>query len=121
MSLGVSPTPFSPLSNRVGTNPRFSLSFSFSLEPIPASTRTFLPHAWRSRQFSPSVIRFLRSVVTLFSQVEKINKIVLIGNLGRDPEVRYTPSGQTVTSFSVATNHRYKTASGEPTVLRGSF
>lgn len=38
-----------------------------------------------------------------------MNKIIVIGNLGRDPEMRYTASGQSVTSFSVATNHRYTT------------
>lgn len=39
--------------------------------------------------------------------------IILIGNLGRDPEMRYTPSGQPVTSFSVASNRSYTGASGE--------
>ena len=42
-----------------------------------------------------------------------MNKIIVIGNLGRDPEMRYTPSGQGVTSFSVASNRRYTTAAGE--------
>jgi single-strand DNA-binding protein len=42
-----------------------------------------------------------------------VNKLILIGNVGRDPEMRITPSGQSVTSFSVASNRRYKTASGE--------
>jgi single-strand DNA-binding protein len=42
-----------------------------------------------------------------------MNKILVIGNLGRDPEMRYTPSGRAVTSFSVATNRRYTTADGE--------
>jgi single-strand DNA-binding protein len=42
-----------------------------------------------------------------------LNKIIVIGNLGRDPEMRYTPSGQSVTSFSIASNRRYTTASGE--------
>ena len=42
-----------------------------------------------------------------------MNKIIVIGNLGRDPEMRYTPSGQSVTSFSVASNRKYTTASGE--------
>src|SRR5262245_14793632 len=37
-----------------------------------------------------------------------LNKILLIGNLGKDPEVRYTPSGKPITSFSLATNRRYK-------------
>ncbi len=40
-------------------------------------------------------------------------KIVLVGNLGKDPEMRYTPSGQAVTSFNVATNRRYRGSDGE--------
>lgn len=40
------------------------------------------------------------------------NKITIIGNLGSVPEMRYTPSGSAVTSFSVATNRRY-TRNGE--------
>src|SRR5512137_3135376 len=39
--------------------------------------------------------------------------IILAGNLGRDPEMRYTPSGQAVTSFSVATNRQWTNNSGE--------
>jgi single-strand DNA-binding protein len=39
--------------------------------------------------------------------------IVVVGNLGRDPEMRYTASGTPVTSFSVATNRRWKSAEGE--------
>lgn len=42
-----------------------------------------------------------------------MNKIFLIGNVGRDPEMRYTPNGNPVTSFSVATNRRYTTGEGE--------
>lgn len=40
-------------------------------------------------------------------------KIIVTGNLGRDPEMRYTPSGQAVTSFSVAVNESYTSANGE--------
>lgn len=36
-----------------------------------------------------------------------LNKVMLIGNLGRDPEMRYTPSGKAVTSFSIAVNDGY--------------
>ena len=39
--------------------------------------------------------------------------VILAGNLGRDPEMRYTPSGQAVTSFSVATNRQYTNNNGE--------
>ncbi len=40
-------------------------------------------------------------------------KIVIVGNLGRDPEMRYTPGGQAVTNFSVATNRQYTASNGE--------
>ena len=42
-----------------------------------------------------------------------LNKILVIGNLGTDPEMRYTPNGNPVTSFRIATNRRYTTAEGE--------
>ncbi|MDP8905421.1 MAG: single-stranded DNA-binding protein [Chloroflexota bacterium] len=42
-----------------------------------------------------------------------LNKCMIIGNLGRDPEMRYTPSGQAVTQFTVAVNRNYKDAQGE--------
>ena len=42
-----------------------------------------------------------------------MNKIIIIGNLGRDPEMRYSASGNPMTSFSIASNHRYTTAAGE--------
>ncbi|HVF59788.1 MAG TPA: single-stranded DNA-binding protein [Thermoanaerobaculia bacterium] len=41
-----------------------------------------------------------------------LNKVLLIGNLGRDPEVRSTPSGQPVASFTLATNRRWRDKSG---------
>jgi len=41
------------------------------------------------------------------------HRILLIGNLGRDPEMRYTPSGTPVTTLSVATNRAYKDANGQ--------
>ncbi|MGH9875381.1 MAG: single-stranded DNA-binding protein [Pyrinomonadaceae bacterium] len=41
------------------------------------------------------------------------NKIILVGNLGRDPELRYTPQGTPVCSFSMATNERRKDKTGE--------
>ena len=42
-----------------------------------------------------------------------LNKIMVIGNLGRDPEMRYTPEGTPTTTFSLATNRVYTTKSGE--------
>ena len=42
-----------------------------------------------------------------------INKAILVGRLGKDPEIRYTPDGAMVTSFSVATDEVWKDKSGE--------
>jgi len=42
-----------------------------------------------------------------------VNKVILIGNLGKDPEVKYTPSGTAMAKFSLATNERYKDKNGE--------
>jgi len=39
--------------------------------------------------------------------------IILVGNVGKDPEMRYTPSGQPVTSFSVASNRQYTSNNGQ--------
>src|SRR6478735_3713378 len=41
-----------------------------------------------------------------------LNKAMIIGNLGRDPEMRYTPSGQAVTQFTVAVNRNFKDHEG---------
>ena len=42
-----------------------------------------------------------------------VNKVILIGNLGRDPELRYTKSGQAVANFSIATNDRWTDKQGQ--------
>jgi single-strand DNA-binding protein len=42
-----------------------------------------------------------------------LNKVMIIGRLGRDPEMRYTPSGRPVTTFSVATSRSWNTSDGE--------
>ena len=42
-----------------------------------------------------------------------LNKVMIIGNLGREPEMRYTSSGRPVTSFSVATSRAWTTPDGE--------
>jgi len=42
-----------------------------------------------------------------------LNKVMIIGYLGKDPEMRYTPSGRAVTTFSVAVNRSYVSADGE--------
>ena len=42
-----------------------------------------------------------------------LNKVMVIGHLGKDPEMRYTPSGRPVTTFSVAVSRSWNTADGE--------
>src|SRR4030065_2302320 len=42
-----------------------------------------------------------------------LSKVILVGNLGSDPEMKYTPNGKAVTSFNMATNRRYTTSAGE--------
>jgi single-strand DNA-binding protein len=43
---------------------------------------------------------------------KSVNKVILIGNLGKDPEVKYTPSGMAIAKFSLATNERQKDKEG---------
>ncbi len=42
-----------------------------------------------------------------------VNKVILVGRLGKDPEVRYTPDGTMVTNFTMATDESYKDKNGE--------
>lgn len=42
-----------------------------------------------------------------------VNKVILVGHLGRDPEMRYTPGGQPVTNFSIATDESYTGKDGQ--------
>jgi single-strand DNA-binding protein len=44
---------------------------------------------------------------------KSVNKVILVGNLGKDPEVKFTPSGVPVAKFSLATNERFKDKGGE--------
>ena len=46
---------------------------------------------------------------------KSVNKVILVGNVGKDPEVRYTPSGIPVGKFSLATNERFKDKNGNST------
>ena len=46
-------------------------------------------------------------------QKNSLNKVILIGNLGQDPEARFTPQGTAVTNLSIATNEYWKDQSGE--------
>ena len=50
--------------------------------------------------------------LTLSPMSNSLNKVQIIGNLTAEPEVRETPNGQKVATFSVATNRKWKDASG---------
>jgi single-strand DNA-binding protein len=43
-----------------------------------------------------------------------VNKVILIGNAGKDPEIRYAPSGDAVVNLSIATTEKWKDKSGQP-------
>lgn len=45
--------------------------------------------------------------------MKSVNKVILLGNLGKDPELKYTASGTAITNFSIATSERFKDKSGE--------
>jgi single-strand DNA-binding protein len=64
---------------------------------------------WEEDHFSQVLEESKRSLETMVS----VNRIIIIGNLGSEPEMRFTPNGRPVTSFSVATNRRYTTSDGE--------
>jgi len=49
----------------------------------------------------------------VFRSSASLNKVLLIGNLGGDPEMRFTPSGNPVTTFRIATNRVFNSADGE--------
>jgi len=46
-------------------------------------------------------------------QKSSVNKVILVGNLGQDPESRFTPQGTAVTNLSIATNESWKDQNGE--------
>ena len=48
-----------------------------------------------------------------FETMVSLNRVMVIGNIGSEPEMRFTPNGNPVTSFRVATNRVYTTADGE--------
>jgi single-strand DNA-binding protein len=45
--------------------------------------------------------------------MKSVNKVILIGNLGKDPEIKHTPQGKPVAQFSLATNERFKDKEGQ--------
>jgi len=66
---------------------------------IPMDNRDVLPHEYLDNEGEATPLC--------------LNRILVIGNLGRDPEMRYTPNGQAVTSYSLAATRTWTTSSGE--------
>src|SRR5471030_2929665 len=48
-----------------------------------------------------------------YNMAKSTNKVILVGNVGKDPGVKYTPNGVSLAKFSLATNERFKDKSGE--------
>jgi single-strand DNA-binding protein len=55
----------------------------------------------------------MESTAREIAMAASLNKVMLIGNVGRDPEMRFTPGGTAVTTFSVATNRRVRAQDGQ--------
>jgi single-strand DNA-binding protein len=88
----------------------------FKIRDKPCKRRIFSPHPDRETfcslptgQTSVSLLRENQQGGSMAS----LNRVELIGNLGRDPEIRYTPGGTAVASFSLATSEKVKNKSGE--------
>src|ERR1700690_3963596 len=62
-------------------------------------------------KYKSSTPRLRRSPYT--KEIPMFHTIIIVGNLGKDPEMRYTPSGQAVTSFSVASNRSWTDSNGQ--------
>src|SRR6202162_849252 len=76
--------------------------------------RTRLPETRLHRPFPNFTYCSPRAIFTDSGRVlMSVNKVILVGRLGRDPETRYTGGGQAVANFSVATDETYKDKAGE--------
>src|SRR6266850_1032409 len=92
--------------------PHFNCQFLLSLR----AQRALRPYFLLSVLCSPSYFPFPLShaIFPIAGGISmSVNKVILVGNLGRDPETRYTGGGQAVANFSVATSETYKDKNGE--------
>src|SRR5882724_5013642 len=92
--------------------PHFNCQFLLSLR----AQRALRPYFLLSVLCSPSYFPFPLShaIFAIAGGISmSVNKVILVGRLGRDPETRYTGGGQAVANFSVATDETYKDRNGE--------
>lgn len=66
---------------------------------------------WLAGYMSPSLL--FAGVVLIFTVMASFNKVILMGNLTRDPELRVTPAGMSICKFGIAVNRRFNTKEGE--------
>ena len=63
---------------------------------------------WGAASLSSKINRYWKEIL-----MASVNKVILVGNLGRDPETRYMPDGGAITNISIATTSTWKDKSGE--------
>src|SRR6185437_5772436 len=77
-------------------------------------TPKYWPDCWTEDVARSSrILRASRQMFRRNDMPKSVNKVIIVGNVGKDPEVKYTPSGVALAKFSVATNESFKDKSGE--------
>jgi single-strand DNA-binding protein len=82
----------------------------------PSARRNALPDSSHILSAGGTALRVLNSGIVSLSEepeiMKSVNKVILVGNLGKDPEVKYTPQGTPVAKITIATGDRYKDKDG---------
>jgi single-strand DNA-binding protein len=73
----------------------------------------WLAAAWNMPELRPAASPATRTYKKGLANMASVNKVILIGNLGRDPETRYMPDGGAITNISIATTDTWKDKAGE--------
>jgi single-strand DNA-binding protein len=71
-----------------------------------------LAHAGTEQRVDAGAKRRIINQIQEFQIMASVNKVILVGNLGRDPEIRYLPSGDPVANITIATSSKYKGKDG---------
>lgn len=91
------------------------LSRDFAGVPQTLTSALAVPFPARTTRLLALISFFFAAVLSSLFQGDfmSVNKVILVGRLGRDPETRFTSGGQAVANFSVATDETYKDKNGE--------